>query len=261
MGNEYTVTCSYHGNVIYRGGSKSSYDYYRSGSRQCSQCHAEDALAEREAAEARARDRAREEQDRVRRRQAELERMERERQREREAERRREREAEKQRILEARQREEEERERLRQQMLAQSAAEMNRKADELKQQNAARRANNPFLQYKKLNTLETVKEISNEVNKIAYVGQVVKERVNAISNELEESLGDDYDVIKAEINRYQNYGQEMSSMTDVFVEEFKKVFPNISSTNVEEITEIQNIANVTCCMIHYVQCISFHKLS
>eukprot|EP00483_Globobulimina_turgida_P009210 UN09229 len=97
---------------------------------------------------------------------------------------------------------------------------------------------NPFTQYKKLNTLQTVTDIRDKVNAVAHVGAVVSERVNAISADLKQTLGDDYDIIKSEMNRYKKYGTQMQSMTDVFISEFKKVFPK--KNNVDEMVEDHN---------------------
>eukprot|EP01084_Bolivina_argentea_P134824 237693_1 len=198
--------------------------------RSCRQQERND-TAKQEALE-RARQRARDEDDRIRERQAELEKQERERQKRREEERRWKRQKEKDEAEEKMKKEQIEREKLqakREEMLRKKTEEIEKEAKKLEELKS--KSQNPFLHFKQLHTLQTVKEISKEVNEIAVVGKIVTERVNQISNELEETLGDDYQLVQSAVNRYKNYGQEMQSMTDTFKREFESTFKTISNVS------------------------------
>eukprot|EP01084_Bolivina_argentea_P006660 12633_1 len=225
MGNEYTVTCSSHGTVIYCGSNKSDYNYYRNGSRQCSRCHEEDNEAARKNAEQAAERRRSEEEARVRRIAAENERKERARQIAREEARKKERLADQKRLREKREAEAAQREQRRQKMedaIKQTTENLEKEAGRLSALKLQKC--DPFLQYKKLDTLQTVKEIGKQVIEVAVVGEVVKERVAEITTDLIDTLGDDYQLIKGEMDRYETYGEEMSNMTNVFKTELQKAF-------------------------------------
>eukprot|EP01084_Bolivina_argentea_P127679 225776_1 len=102
--------------------------------------------------------------------------------------------------------------------------EETKQLQELKAKSASTSPQNAYMHFKHLNTLKTIQEIGTQVDRIAVVGQIVKERAGVISAELINTLGDDYTLIKSEINRYKKYGKEMESMTDLFITEFQKAF-------------------------------------
>eukprot|EP01084_Bolivina_argentea_P173357 300247_1 len=202
----------------------------------------------REAAEREARRiadrRRREEEERVRKRAAELEKLQRARQKARETERKRKRDLEQKALKKKRKNEAAERDRNKQEMedaLKKTMEELEREAGKL--QKSKLQNKDPFLQYKQLHTLRTMKTIGKQVNEVAVVGEIVKERVSEISQELQDTLNDDYKLIEKEMDRYKEYGEEMANMTNVFKTELGKAFTALSPDIATDSVNLQNDAN------------------
>eukprot|EP00486_Rosalina_sp_Unknown_P005870 CAMPEP_0201576070 /NCGR_PEP_ID=MMETSP0190_2-20130828/21660_1 /ASSEMBLY_ACC=CAM_ASM_000263 /TAXON_ID=37353 /ORGANISM="Rosalina sp." /LENGTH=516 /DNA_ID=CAMNT_0048006487 /DNA_START=61 /DNA_END=1611 /DNA_ORIENTATION=+ len=203
--------------------------YYQWGD-ECPQCEDRERRnrQERQRAYEAAESRRRAEEKRVRDRAAELEREKKKEMERRERERKLAREAEMKRIQDQRKQEASAREqkRIEQERLLKS----NSPEQIMKNVRNFKKTGSPFLQYQQLYADQTVQEIYNGVNTFACIGEAVSKRVTEISNDLQATLKDDYTLIEPEMKRYKKYGNEMKSMTKVFVDEFSAVFVDKAET-------------------------------